>query len=188
MKGRRRKLRAVSVSAVTRTSYDLRTEYIGGQPKHSAPIEVDNPHNPNQKTVVFRLIRDDPLAGMHARGQIDEALLAAGRAWQRHHEASEVGSISAIDPAREAVDGGRIREPITDRQIQSFKQLAKAKQLLGDYGHSVVYEVLAQRRCLKEVAERRGMTREIEVNYIGRRFRECLESLAVLWGFAKQGT
>jgi hypothetical protein len=110
-------------------------------------------------------------------------MLEAGLEWQRHHENSTIGAISAIDPEKEKVDGGKIYEPITIRQIKALKELAKAKAILGDHGQSLVYDVLARRMQLIDVARERMMTRDIEINYIGRRFRECLDDLAKLWGF-----
>jgi hypothetical protein len=181
MRGRLRK-RTVSLAKPAQV-YDLRSEYVGGRPADSVEVEIENPHNTEQKIVVYRGIRDDPLAGMFSRGQIDKAMLEAGLEWQRHHENSTIGAISAIDPEKEKVDGGKIYEPITIRQIKALKELAKAKAILGDHGQSLVYDVLARRMQLIDVARERMMTRDIEINYIGRRFRECLDDLAKLWGF-----
>jgi hypothetical protein len=82
---------------------------------------VDDPLEAGAKLKVLRSVRDDPLADMHSRRQIDDAMLAAGREWQRYHEDTQIGGISAIDTTKEAVDGGRIPEPITDRQIKAIR-------------------------------------------------------------------
>src|SRR3569833_1982878 len=68
---------------------------------------VDDPYGtiPGEKIAVTRAIRDDPLAEFHARKQIDDAMMAAGRTWHQHHENSEIGGVRAIDPTKEAVDG-----------------------------------------------------------------------------------
>jgi hypothetical protein len=63
-------------------------------------------------------------------------------------------------------------------------KLKEAKADLGEYGVSLVYDVLSRRMTLIEIAEARHMPRQREIDYLGRRFRECLESLAKLWGFA----
>lgn len=149
-----------------------------------APAVVDDPLEHGAKLRVLRSVRDDPLAGMHSRGQIDDAMLAAGRRWQMHHEHSEIGGISAIDPCKEAVDGGRIPEPITDRQIKAIRQLAEADQILGFQGKLLVRQILGERKSVQDVSMRLGLTTQREFNYMSRRFRECLESLAKLWGFA----
>ena len=131
---------------------------------------------------VLRSIRDDPLAGMLSRKQIDEAQFVAGRTWQAHHEHSEIGSISAIDPTKEAVDGGRFPEPVSERQMKAIRALQRANQELGAFGASLIHDVLGRRMSLKAVAEARSMTRQREVEFIGFRFREALETLVDVFG------
>lgn len=150
----------------------------------SIAIVKDPYSNFGEQIRVLRSVRDDPLAGMFSRSQIDQAQLEAGREWQRHHENSEIGSIRAIDPGKEAVDGGRMPEPITDRQTKAFRQLAIADAKLGQEGCALVRDVLGYRLSITAAAQKRGMVGESEVKYIGKRFRECLETLAILWGFA----
>lgn len=133
---------------------------------------------------VLRSVRDDPLAGMLARKQIDEAQFHAGRLWQRYQEDSEIGGARAIDPTKEAVDGGRFKEPDITRMSVALVKLREAKGELGEYGISLIYDVLQRRMTIIEIAASRHMPRQREVDYLGRRFRECLESLARLWGFA----
>src|SRR4051794_30810150 len=50
---------------------------------------------------VLRSVRDDPLAGMMSRKQIDAAQFEAGRLWQQYREDSEIGGARAIDTTRE---------------------------------------------------------------------------------------
>ncbi len=147
---------------------------------------ADDPYPTGTKIPVVRSIRDDTLAGMHARRQIDDAQLAAGRLWQKFYERGEVGSITAIDPTREAVDGGRIPEPITDRQISALRKLDESHQWLGREGYSIVYSILGERTRLKDAALMYGYLSQREIEFFGQRFRNCLEELAVLWGFAQR--
>jgi hypothetical protein len=179
----RKRLRAVTLASKPRTAFDLRSEYVGGQPSNSAEVEVDNPHNSEQKITVFRSIRD-PIAMLHSSGQIDEAQYQAGRHWQRAYELSEVGGARAIDPTKEAVDGGRIPEMLTDAQLRAFKDLDQARKVLGMVGERVVTCVLGERQSLTKVADRWGLSTERERRYIGMRLNECLEELAKLWGYA----
>ena len=153
----------------------------------SVAIVADPYSTVGERIQVLRSIRDDPVAGMHARGQVDDAQLAAAREWQRFYEGSEVGSIRAIDPAKEAVDGGRMQDPISDRQIRASAEMAKADKRLGYDGKMLVMDILGRRLSIREAAERRGEFTRSGWEYTGRRFRECLESLAVLWGFAMKG-
>lgn len=148
-------------------------------------ISVDDPYGqPGDKILVFRSLRTDPLAAMHDAGHVDEAQLHAGRRWQRAYELAEVGGATAIDPTREAVDGGRIPEPFTDEQREAVGELAKASRALGLEGESIVRDILGRRYTVSVAAAARGLISEPEKKYIGRRFRECLETLAVLYGYA----
>jgi len=86
-------------------------------PRHAevATVEVDNPLavEPGEKIVALRSIRNDPLGRLHSHRQIDEAQYQAGRAFQNDWEKAERGP-RAVDPTREYVDGGQMREPITE--------------------------------------------------------------------------
>ena len=144
---------------------------------------VDDPLEPGAKLKVLRSERDDPLAGMLSRGVISEDLFAAGRCWQGHHEAATIGSVTAIDPTKSAVDGGRVPEPITDRQIRAIRALARADAALGARDQALICESLGARISLADAARRRNWPGERGVNYAGRRFRDALDTLAVLWGF-----
>ena len=147
---------------------------------------VADPHSETgEKIQITRSIRDDPLAYMASHRQIDEAQYQAGRKWQKLHECSTIGVIRAIDPGKEAVDGGMMREFLTDSQIDAFKKLSAAYRELGQTGGKMVMLVLGEGRSIADAATRWGYTDDRSVNYFSRRFRECLETLAVHWGFAQ---
>jgi len=137
-----------------------------------------------EKIQVIRSVRDDPLAGMHARRQIDDAQLAAGRKWQMLHECATVGVIRAIDPTKEAVDGGRIPEFLTDPQIKAFRALTEAYKHLDATVNRVIFSVLSERKSIATTATDLGYITDRGARQIGFMFRDGLESLAKLWGFA----
>ena len=145
---------------------------------------VDDPLEKGGKLEVLRSLRDDPLAWLQSRSQIDDAQFTAGRHWQKLHQSSTIGIIRAIDPGKEAVDGGKSPEPITDKQIDAFRQLSESYKALGTFGGRLVFDILGEGRAIAEAAAMRGCKKDIEINYIGRRFRECLETLAIHWGYA----
>lgn len=151
-----------------------------------APAVVDCPVDRLAKLRVLRSVRDDPLAELHARNQIDDAMLAAGRQWQRHHELSEIGGIKAIDPGKEAVDGGKFPEPITDKQMDAFRELQRADWELGKDGRLLVRCILGDRKTIAQAAILCGKGDQLGIKFTSRRFKECLESLAVLWGYAQK--
>jgi hypothetical protein len=148
---------------------------------------VQDPYSQNGEQIeVLRSIRDDQLAGMYSRSQIDDAQYRAGRKWQQLYELSEIGAVRAIDPSKEAVDGGGMLEPLTDKQIDAFKAMGECNRVLGEGGGSLVRDVLGRGWSIGMAAQLREYYSEREISYVGHRFRICLESMAILWGYAQR--
>jgi hypothetical protein len=184
--------RGITVARTRRRPYDpskphdrRATESNRGIENHLTPKEVDDPYEIGGKIIVMRSTRDDPLADLHARHMIDEAQYHAGREFQRHFEAVESGA-RAIDFTKEAVDGGRIYEGITDARMKSSDMLTIAYEKLGLNGQVIVHEVLVHNLTRKQMAESRGLTGKAWEEYYGKRFRECLDTLALVYGFAME--
>lgn len=83
---------------------------------------VDDPLERGASLKVLRSTRDDPLAAIYSRSQIDDAQFRAGRDAERLFEAAYIGRISGIDPGRIMVDGGQFPEVITDKQIKANRE------------------------------------------------------------------
>lgn len=150
-------------------------------------MEVDDPFEPGAKILAFRSLRDDPLGRLHDRRQIDEAQYEAGRAYQRDFEMAERGP-RAIDPSKEAVDGGRTPEPLTEGQRRAALRLAEAASELGAHGRKLIQDFLIDGMTMEQIAQRRGLQpSQFTLKYYGARVRECLESLAVVYNFAMVG-
>jgi len=152
-----------------------------------APVEVDNPLGlePGEKIVALRSIRNDPLGRLHSHRQIDEAQYQAGRAFQDDWERAERGP-QAVDPGREYVDGVQAREPITEGQRKAVLRLNRAERDLGADGSALVHDVLVRGMTMEQVRQRRGLCTQRWNDYFSRRFRECLDRLALLYGFATE--
>jgi hypothetical protein len=150
-----------------------------------AAIEVDDPLGlePGEKIVTLRSLRNDPLGRLHSHRHIDEAQYQGGRAFQDDWEKAERGP-KAVDPTREYVDGGRAREPITERQRKAVLRLNRAERELGADGSALVHEVLILGMTMEQVGQRRGLPGQRWIDYFARRFKECLDRLALLYGFA----
>ncbi len=159
------------------------TESNLGVAGHLTPKEVDDPYEAGAKIVVMRSTRDDPLGDLHARKMIDEAQYEAGRAFQSDFEAAERGP-RACDPAKEYVDGGLAPEAISEPQRRAARQLVIVYRKLGADGSAIVHDVLVHNRTRKQVAESRGLVGKRWEEYFGTRFRECLDCLAKVYGFA----
>jgi len=150
-----------------------------------ASVEVDDPLalEPGDKIVALRSIRNDPLGRLHSHHQIDEAQFRGGRAFQDDWEKAERGP-RALDPTREYVDGGGMREPITERQRKAVLRLNRIARELGTDGIVLVREMLVQGLTMEQVALRRGLRGQRWRDYFAKRLRECLDRLALLYGFA----
>jgi hypothetical protein len=158
-------------------------------PRHAelASVEVDNPLGlePGDKIVALRSIRNDPLGRLHSHRQIDEAQYRAGRAFQDDWERAERGP-QAVDPGREYVDGVQAREPITEGQRKAVLRLNRAERELGADGSALVHDVLVRGMTMEQVGQRRCLCSQRWKDYFSRRFHECLDRLALLYGFAAE--
>lgn len=150
-----------------------------------AEVEVDNPLalDPDEKIVAMRSIRNDPLGRLHSHHQIDEAQYRGGRAYQSDWERAERGP-QAMDPTREYVDGTRSREPVTESQRQAVLRLNLVERELGTDGAALVHDVLVLGLTMDQIGERRAVRTQRWNDYFARRFRECLDRLALVYGFA----
>lgn len=141
-------------------------------------IEVSDPYEAGGKIIVAQSMRDDPLGRLHCRGQIDDAQYNAGRDMQSFYERAEVGNVKAMDTTKEPVDGGGFPDPINESQWKARDKVLKLELALGKEGASIVRDFLAQRMFIEQIAAKRRMSGDREIRYLGRRLRECLESLA----------
>lgn len=149
------------------------------------PMEIDDPLS-EEKIVTLRSIRNDPLAALHSRKQIDEAQYHGGRAYQHDFETAERGP-QAIDPSKEYVDGGKPPEPITEAQRKAVLKLNQVQRILGQDGSALVHGVLIQGQTCKQVATARLLKGRRWEEYFGVRLRECLDNLALVYGFGGEG-
>lgn len=149
-------------------------------------VEVDDPYalEPGDKIVAFRSLRDDPLARLHCRQMIDDAQYAAGKDYRRDMELIEISGARAIDPTKEAVDGGRFVDRDSDAYGKAHKRLTEAGTVLGQFHESLIRAVLGGNLFPAQVAVVWGYTSERDQDYYARSFRTGLEALAGFYGYA----
>jgi hypothetical protein len=140
---------------------------------------VEDPYNGRDKIAVVISTRDNPLADMWARGQIDRAQFEAGKKWQRAFEIAEIGVCR--NGFKSKVDnGGSSAGDVEDEVATARKRLMKSREYLGSVGYQLLSVVLGEgRRLIDVVAEQGGNCSpdSADQKYVGRRFRECLEQL-----------
>jgi hypothetical protein len=152
---------------------------------HVAFIEVDNPlhmkdhdesaTNPKRITASFNM-RESYVGYLRQKEMITAA---EKRAADRVRAAVEclAGANMALDYGREPVDGGGPREPLTERQYQAGKTLKEVSDRLGMQGSAVVVSMCAHNEWPKDLPHEKLR------DYRSLRLRECLEELAVMWGW-----
>jgi len=152
-----------------------------------AEVEIDNPLalDPGEKIVAMRSVRSDPLGRLHAHRQIDEAQYRGGRAFQNDWERAERGP-QAVDTTREYVDGAGTRERVTESQRQAVLRLNRVERELGTDGAALVHDVLVTGLTMDQIGQRRALRTQRWNDYFARRFRECLDRLALVYGFATE--
>lgn len=151
---------------------------------HVSIVDIDDPFEAGAKITAVRSLRDDPLAAMRASCQIDEVQFLAGRHWQFCYIRSELGAIRGIDPTKQRVDGGQLADPISEVQKKAIKDLNMADRSLGVEGTVLIRDILGRGLTISQAADSRGLITERGHNYIGKRFRECLDTLAIVFCYA----
>ena len=145
-------------------------------------VEIDDPYEAGAKISAIRSVREDPLGDRFARGYIDQAQFDAGREFQRHFGIAERGP--SARQLSEAEDGAPPRENLTDGQLLAGKWLAKCYRKLGADGSALVHDMLVHAMSAKQIAESRGLAGQDWDKYFAKRLWECLNTLAVVYGFA----
>jgi hypothetical protein len=79
-----------------------------------------------------------------------------------------------------------MREPITERQRKAVLRLNRTERELGADGATLVHEVLILGLTMEQISQRRGVTGQRWIDYLSKRFRECLDRLALIYGFATE--
>ena len=150
-------------------------------------VEIDDTfaREPGEKIVALRSVRNDPLGRLHAHKQLDEAQYRSGRAFQNDWERAERGP-QAIDPSRDHVDGAQGRELVTEGQRQAMVRLNRAERELGADGAAIVHDILVHGLTMEQVGHKRGLSSQRWNDYFARRFKECLDRLAVLYGMSNE--
>lgn len=141
------------------------------------PIMVDDPYERGEKITVLRQLRGDPLGRLHAHGQIDDAQYHAGRAYQQDWEAAERGA-RAIDPTKEAVDGGQLPEPITEGQAKARARLIEVQRELGRRLTRVLHAALIHGMSMEEIAQSKSQSL---IKLQGNLVRTGLNELAIIY-------
>jgi hypothetical protein len=147
---------------------------------------LPRPPRPRPKLVN---LRDDPVGVMHRRGLLGEGTdaeirLLAARRLEALYENAAIGALQAMDPGKDVIDGGGFGEPDTERRMAAQQELDYIANRLGEEGTELVELVLWSKMSIPQVAMLQGRPyhQRLELKFLGRRFRECLDTTAVCFG------
>lgn len=158
-------------------------------PRSLRAVTVPNPYfsrahegtagNPRQIDAVVN-IRESAAVMLYSRGRIDDAQFAAATKFRALWEAM-CRCTSAIDYGREPVDGGRIADPISERQMFAADQLRHVRPLLGEEGYWLISRICGEGYSLGEVV-RPGASKRAKLKAADD--LRYLDLLAEAWGFS----
>lgn len=166
------KKRKVEPTVHDRRSTDLLANAL------AVPTVVDDPMERGAKIAVMRSIRDDKLAAMRSRDEIDEAQFLAGRKYEMIYEWCEVGNVQAINPTKEAVDGGGWGDVLSNRQINATRDLSDIRAHIGADADELMHRILIRRMTFGSLGLSERKTAELR-----RGFFHILEQMAHYWGY-----
>ncbi len=154
---------------------------------HIAFVETKNPlfnpSHPESSTNPTRIqspfdMRESYVGYLWVNGTISDAEKKAADKIRHAYEALGGSGAGSIDHAKEKVDGGKSRDPITQRQADASKVLREVMNALGPQGHDLMIRACGQGEWPN--ANQRDFKLR---NYYSMRVRECLEYMAVFWGY-----
>ncbi|HEV7253862.1 MAG TPA: hypothetical protein VGN97_12320 [Mesorhizobium sp.] len=127
-------------------------------------------------------VKESAVATLYARGELTRLQKKTADAFREHFEVFARADVSAVDYAREQVDGGTAKAPITMQRARARKELARARAEIGTRNYRLLVSVCGQGKSLGElfpgeIAKRQRLTAADNL-------RDCLQDLAVMWGFA----
>lgn len=149
-------------------------------------VEVPNPHfsrahgetpgNPKNIWASMNL-RESPIAMMAAKGHLEKHQIEAAVKFRRLWEALGGAGAGSFDYAREPVDGGGVRESITDRQLDAGFEIDKARKHIGLRSFGIVEKVAGEGVPIARL----GSTHR-EKTTLADYLKNALDDLADLWG------
>jgi hypothetical protein len=157
------------------------------KPISLAPIElgtrmVDDPYERGARLEVVVNLLESPLDRWRAHQDIDLAQYEAGERFRSAWERVGIGGARAFDWRREAVDGGKLRDPLSDGFSRAAATLRDALATLGGSSYRLVVQVIGERKFPSTIAKTK-----FEEKYFSRLVRDSLTELAERWGMIAHG-
>jgi hypothetical protein len=167
--GRKRKIAKISLPPIAMMEVD--------NPMFS-PDHAETKSNPKRIMAAYNA-KESYVGLLFIRGHISAAERRAGDKVRQAFEMMGGAGARAIDYSRTKVDGGQIASTVTIEQLQAGATLRECHSILGAQGHDLIIRIAGEGKTPRDIAP----SNERMQNYLSMRLRECLETLAVHWGY-----
>lgn len=174
---RTKKKRPVSLSKIELVPATVENPYwrpdLEGE--NAVPRTVTAMINVRESTVSFMASRKDK----NGKPLLSMSQVYAATEYRRHWENAGGRGAQAIDYSRDAVDGGKIAEPINVIQMESARNLADARAYLGRRAYLLVQNICGEGRSLQDLyCRKRDQLTQAD------NLRAALDDLCELWGLS----
>lgn len=149
-------------------------------------VEIDNPHfsrthtgSPgNPKTIPAAMnVRESAITLMYSKRLIEAHHVEAANKFRRYWEMLGGAGAGSFDYSREPVDGGGVREPITERQINAGLSLKLCQSVIGRKAYQIVERVCGEGCTIAEISPSHR-EKTTNMDYL----RDALDALSEHWG------
>lgn len=161
-----------------------------GLPKHGSEGKVElskktvpDPFEPGRMMEVQTNTRESPVEYLAARGRLDGAQKAAAERYRGIYERAQLGSLQAMDPAKEKVDGGKISETLSDKVMRAAHDLAQANRAVGRVSAAILISIVGEGVSIGEIARNYPhLSNNQAYGFVTGRLIEALDALVAEWG------
>jgi hypothetical protein len=113
---------------------------------------IDDPLEPGAHVLAAVNVRESAIAHMASRGRLDPAQEAAGERFRALWEQAGIGRSRGIDFSQEAVDGGRLGDPVSDALVRAARELSDALAAVGQVAAAVLIGIVGEGRRVEDMA------------------------------------
>lgn len=144
---------------------------------------VPDPFEPGRIMEVLANTRESPVEYLAARGRLDGAQKAAAERYRGLYERAQLGSLQAMDPAKEKVDGGKISETLSDRVMRAAHDLAQTNRAVGRVSAAILISIVGEGVAIGEIAKNYPHLSNCQASgFVTGRLIEALDALVIEWG------
>jgi hypothetical protein len=145
---------------------------------------------PQPKITVIQSLRNDTLAHMFARRQIDQASYKAGRAYQALREVASISPMQSKEIGMPFTPGSRDFADEHSRKARAMRMVTRLEiglaRVHGGEGVRLIRAVLIDAMSIEQAA---GVFAPVKssrwMRFYGQKFRLCLDELAKLCGYVR---